>query len=192
MIACVIVANNRPDYLEATLAAVKAHHPELQPIIVNDALHEGMAVNVARAWQIALSGPRPEFLFHLEDDMVIQQPLPLHEAAAILRGHPHIANIIFQRQPWNDIEHEAGGVHAAIAKLSEYYRQHATWAEHDHIFSLNPCLIPRHILEMGWPTGNEAEMTARLKGYRFGIWGHPEDAPLIEHIGYERGPGWQL
>jgi hypothetical protein len=65
---------------------------------------------------------------------------------------------------------------------------------HTRCFSLNPCLIPRAVLELGWPDGNEAEMTTLLvsKGYRFAVWGSRQDGPRVEHTGQNRAAGWRL
>lgn len=192
-IVLLVVANNRPEYLTRILVSIDKYLTAMPSHIQDDVDHQGMAVNIQAGWSHMLQWDW-DFLLHMEDDMELLAPLPLYGAAEALCKRPHVANMIFQRQPWNDIEREAGGVHAAIKKLAPNYIDHGTWGEHDHIFSLNPCLIPRHIVERGWPKGNEAEMTAKLlaDGYTFGIWGQPTDAPIIDHIGIERGPGWKL
>jgi hypothetical protein len=66
--------------------------------------------------------------------------------------------------------------------------------EHKRIFSLNPCVIPRRVLDLGWPDGNEAEMTTNLvaSGYRFAFYGKRDDPPRVIHVGAERGIGWRL
>lgn len=193
MIQLLIVANNRPKYLNKVLMSLQKYHQSIEPIIQDDTNHAGMAANIQAGWTRVLEREW-DYLFHTEEDMVLLASLPFDDAIEALKSHPHVANMIFQRQPWNDIEQQAGGVHVAIAALAPNYINHETWGEHDHIFSLNPCLIPRHIVEMGWPVGNEAEQTRRLldRGHTFGVWGQPTDPPLVDHIGVERGPGWKL
>ena len=194
MIQLLVVANNRPEYLAKVEASLAQFFTYDMFLLQDDVEHKGMAANIQAGWNLALEWPGWEYLFHIEDDMVLLERPPILAACEALRTHPHVANMIFQRQPWNDTERQAGGVHAAIAALAPNYIDHGTWGEHDHIFSLNPCLIPRRIVERGWPAGNEAEMTSKLlaDGHTFGIWGTAKDKPLIDHIGVERGPGWKL
>ena len=198
MIALLIVANSRPAYLAQVLDSLPLLHPA-HMFIQNDDEHAGMAANIQLGWQRALEAPW-DYLLHWEDDMVLLRKPPLQVIANTLYMNPQVANIILKRQPWNDLEQQLGCVHEAIRVSAATHIQHwptAThdgWGEHDHIFSLNPCLIPRHIVERGWPVGNEAEATAKLLAdeYTFGVWGQPYDDPYIEHIGQERGPGWRL
>ncbi len=196
MIQLVVVANNRPDTLKHTVAALAEHLPDLytKGFVCNDTDQRGMAANIQTAWTRALDIPGWHYLAHWEDDMKLLRLPPLQQIVNTLYNNPQVANIILKRQPWNYIETATGCVHEAIRQSADTHIQHDLWGEHDYIFSLNPCLIPRRIVERGWPAGNEAEMTAKLKadGYTFGVWGHPHDEPWIEHIGYERGPGWRL
>lgn len=198
MIQLLVVANNRPDYLAKTLTSVAKYLPGMDPIVQNDTYNVGMARNIAEGWTRALEREW-DYLLHWEDDMELLDYLPLEAAIKALESRPHVANMIFKRQPWSAVEWEIGCVHETIKREAPNYVNHGTWGEHDHIFSLNPCLIPRRIVERGWPSGplgigNEAGMTARLlaDGYTFGVWGQPFDKPLIDHIGHERGPGWKL
>ena len=198
MICCVIVANNRPDYLAHTLASVREHHPTVEPVIVNDTFHNGMAFNVQKAWNVALNTDCDHVL-HLEDDMVILRPLPLAAAVRTLDHEPGLAQITFKREPWWGREVELGDQLAAICELSEYVKETPEFTIHDYIFSLNPCVIPRRVIELGWPSGplgvgNETGMTDQLKrdGYRFAMWDHKGDPPYARHIGAQRGPEWKL
>lgn len=193
LIQGLIVANNRPEYLRQVIDSISTFLPiGIDWITQNDTNHEGMAANVQAGWQAALAQGDWDYLLHWEDDMVATRLIPIHEAVRSLQIHCW-ANIIFQRQPWNELEQKTGSVAAAIEASASYYEYHGESAGHDHIFSLNPCLIRRSVVEMGWPEGNEAQMTERLKaqGYRFGVW-DPLGPPYIDHIGYERGPGWRL
>lgn len=194
MIQLVVVANNRPDTLKHTTISLAEHLPDLYAngFVCNDTDQRGMAANIQTAWTRALEKPW-DYLCHWEDDMKLLRPPPLQEITEVLDANPLLANMILKRQPWNALEQDLGCVHEAI-RVSSVHIQHELYGEHDHIFSLNPCLIPRRIVERGWPLGNEAEMSAKLKadGFTFGVWGRPYDEPWIEHIGYERGPGWKL
>lgn len=188
-----VVANNRPEYLARTLESLLENLPVPVAFVQNDDDHAGMAKNVSRAWERALESDADWFL-HWEDDMVLRRPPPLHRMMYAVQGYD-LANMILKRDPWfHPIEVETGDVLSAIAVQAEHPVQHVGFLQHDLIFSLNPCLIPRHIMELGWDTDNEAGMTVRTKalGYTYGIWGRPGEEPYLEHIGHERGPGWKL
>lgn len=194
MIQLLIVANNRPDYLIRVRDSLREHLPQdlqLTCWIQNDDKHQGMAANIQAGWSAVLQYDW-DYLLHWEDDMVLLRPPPLDAMIEALETHPQVANLMLKRQPWNSIEEEAGDVVRAIQMLAPNSFDMGRWVMHDHIFSLNPCLIPRHIVEKGWPAGNEAQMTADLlsEGWMFGAWNDPE--PYLDHIGVERGPGWKL
>lgn len=145
----------------------------------------GMARAVQAGFDLVLSTDATHVLW-VEEDMVIRVPLPIQSAITELDHNPHVAQMLFQRQPLTDGEIEGGSVLAGMG----YTTDHGDWSEQRHIFSLNPCIIPRVILQHGWPPGNEREMTIRLldRGYTFGVW-HGE---RVEHIGVERAAQWQL
>ncbi len=122
---------------------------------------------------------------------VVRHPRRLGLAAAVLKEHGRLAQLVLKRQAWSPEELAAGGI---MECHPAEYRQRDGWVEHSRIFSLNPCLIPREVVEMGWPAGNEAEMTARLvaAGWSFGFWGRRDDPPRCLHIGEHRSAGWSL
>jgi hypothetical protein len=99
-----------------------------------------------------------------------------------------------KRQPWSYPEHAAGGI---IEMNPDLYTDRETlgieWVEHQRIFSLNPCLIPRWVLNRGWPEGNEAQFTteAVVAGLSFGFYGNRADPPRVIHLGEERSMGWR-
>lgn len=119
--------------------------------------------------------------------MRLTGPPPVHDARNALLTLPTLAQVLFQRQPLNDIEQAAGSVVGAMDAI----RMDGTplWL-HQHIFSLNPCVIPRWVLELGWDINNEAGMTKKLldAGYWFGVW----DGQYVQHVGDRRGKSWQL
>lgn len=165
--------------------------------VVDDRDHTlGMAGAVRDAWAWALDEDL-DYLFHVEEDFLFTAPFRLDDLRWILDHAPHLAQIVLKRQPWSIEEKAAGGI---IEQDPGAYTQCAgmrhslTWVEHTKIFSLNPCLIPRRVLELGWPDGNEAEFTQRCldNGYRFAFYGHASDPPRVEHVGVVRGEGWRL
>jgi hypothetical protein len=147
----------------------------------------GLAGAVESVWRHAIAAGA-DFLFHLEDDFEILEHIDVVSIAATLAGEPDVAQMLLKRQPLNP--EEAGDILNAMGALDA----HVGWVTQRRIFSLNPCLIPRWTLELGWPTGNEAEMTQVLlaQGARFGVWGDPGSPPLVHHTGTSRSAGWKL
>lgn len=165
--------------------------------VVDDYEHKlGMAGAVRAAWQWALDSGC-DYLFHVEEDFRFLQPVPFDQLVYVLERAPHLAQVVLKRQPWNDEEKAAGGI--VECAPNEYveckaWGRNITWTEHARIFSLNPCLIPRRVLELGWPDGNEAEFTRRCldAGYRFAFYGPKFAPPMVEHVGEHRSDGWRL
>lgn len=164
--------------------------------IVHQRRH-GLAASVRDAWTAALEAGC-DFLFHVEEDFVFHRPVDLGLMAEVLGTVPNLAQIVLKRQAWSPEERAAGG----IVELAPDEYVDATWwgdrqvtlAEHRRVFSLNPCLIPRRVLEFGWPDGNEAEFTRMCvdKGLYFAFWGGRFAYPVVEHIGVRRSAGWSL
>lgn len=157
----------------------------------------GLAGAVQSVWEKALVTDC-EYLFHLEGDWTFNEPVNVYELAALLIRRPYLAEVVLQRQPLAPEEHAWGGV-AAHPDWVQQSDDWAAWVEEETIFSLNPCLVPRRALEIGWPSGplgvgNESGMTNACvaRGLRFAFWGHKHDAPIVNHIGAYRSEGWCL
>jgi glycosyltransferase involved in cell wall biosynthesis len=219
MIALVVVGNGRIDYLaEAVASAVQflpapswllmvddsgdlevrkhldATYPEF--LIQHHDQNRGMAAAVQTGFDLALS-TSCRYVFWLEEDMVLTQPPPIGDAVWALDQHQWLAQMCFRREPvsYNPVEAHFGDQLAAICDLAQWSRQDGDWTSHDFLFSLNPCLIPRRIMSLGWDKDNERGMTDLLacSGFTFGSWGHPGDGQSwARHIGHTRGAAWQL
>jgi hypothetical protein len=217
VIAVVVVTDGR-DYLPATLdAAIErlgvcdgtangdtwilvddsgagtTRHPVFDHVIEHPE-RRGLAGAVQSGWTAAL-GLGADFVFHLEDDFHLETLVPVISMAHILDSHPYLCNMVLPRQPWSPEEAEKGTYLASFPTAVEHHEDGHTWLEHRQIFSLNPSLIPRRTLELGWPAGNEAEMTEMLGVFperRFGFWGSRADPPWVRHVGTYRAAGWKL
>ncbi len=192
-VVAVVCANNRPDYLAITLLSMGRYLPPIPVIIQNDGDHNGMAHNVQQGFDRFLQTDA-EYCWWQEDDMELIAEIPLDRMTRILETDPKLAHVVAKRHPWSSREHELGDVIAATCEVARHSATEDEYTVHDHIFSLNPCLIPRHIMELGYDSGNEAGMTEKLLalGYQFAFYGTPGDPPLVNHIGQERGEGWKL
>lgn len=223
MIALLVIGNGRLEMLNQAVDAALSHLPPMDHLLmVDDSGDRGVARDLARTYpdftieshvtnlgmaRAVQAGfdlvhdTDAEFVFWLEEDMVLTAAPPVDDAIAVLETHPRVAQMYFRRGPQHPLEIECGCVLEAMCVQASESRVHERWTEQTHIFAMGPCLIPRRVLEVGWPAGpigvgNEAGMTDRLaaKGFRFGAWGTPGDGQVWhDHIGYgARGAAWQL
>lgn len=194
VIVCGILTDGRDDLLAQTVASAKEHLAgQIDHLfVVHDGIgpRKGLAGAVQTLWGHALATDA-DYLFHLEDDFTFNGPVDLAAMVGIIEREG-LAQLVLQRQALVGPEFEAGGVagHA-------HWVQRDGWVEQSDLFSLNPCLIPRRVLYVGWPSGplgvgNESGMTARLAGERFGFLGEKHQDPHVTHIGVQRSAGWQL
>jgi hypothetical protein len=209
-IALVVVGDGRYAYQEQALASLREHVPcgtfcywrvvddsgGPSPMVftgdwgvIRHPQRRGLAAAVQSAW-VGLPG-HIDWVFHWEEDFVLTGPLELDRMVKTLEANPRLAQLVLKRQPGCPSEAAAGGI---IEQHPDQYTDRDGWVEHQRIFSLNPCLIPRRVVDLGWPTSNEAGFTDQLiaAGWSFGFWGARNDPPRCWHIGVERSSGWML
>lgn len=175
----------------------------------------GFTGSIRHAWQaLALQADNVvEFVFHLEDDFLIREPINLDHLGLVLQAYPHLAQMSLLRQAWNDEEKAAGGIIqcapddyterwavAGIAGREDTF----LWMEQRRFFTTNPSLYRRELCAVGWPDleHSEGHFTHQLlreglpwgiapDAVRFGIWGKKDDEPRVLHIGEHRvGTGY--
>jgi len=189
-----VVISDRPHelYLNRCLASLDQFldHPISQRIIVDDPGHNYTA---SRAVRVGWEGvENAEYVLHWEEDMLATAPVDVEGMAAVLDAEQDLAQLCLLRQPWSHPEHQAGGI---IQLYAEHMHDRETlghpWIQHDRFFSLNPCLVPRRVYELGFPEGSEPAMTQLLleAGFSFGYWGARTEGPKVLHIGELRAPG---
>ncbi len=208
----VLITDGRREYMERTLASCQEMIPEFAPIIVDDSgdaeyaawldglgaqvVHhperQGLAAAVRTGWTEALKTDA-EFVWHHEDDFTLTMPVEIHAMARVLCLHPYLAQLVLKRQPWSEEEITAGG-QIEVAP-GDYVDRHG-FVEHGRLFSFNPCLIPRHVVELalqepsdGLERGVTDTLTRHL--YRFAYWGARDDPPRCHHIGEHRSAGYR-
>lgn len=191
----VVVSDRRDLYLPGCLDNLSEVLSEAEVLLVNDKDHNlGMAGAVRCGMDMAFAAGWEHVLW-VEEDFRFNWRPPLEEMRLILDMSPNCTQVVLKRQPWSIEEHQAGGI---IEMSPDDYTDRGMgrvrWLEHQRIFSLNPCLIPRWVFALGWPDGNEAEQTERLlsRGLHFAFYGERDDPPLVTHVGHERGAGWRL
>lgn len=214
-VTLVIVGDGRLDYLERCVESMHEHlkgqidsavmvcdepqarsylrdrYPDWKLIV--HPVRVGMAAAVRAAWWSIGDG---EYLFHLEEDFVFTEDVHLSDLEIPLRAEPRLAQVVLKRGPVNDEERAAGGI---IEQHPDDYASRGGFVEHNRIFSLNPCLIPRDIVvgldwEVRGVEGVEKAITRACldAGRTFAFYGAKDDPPKVEHIGTERSSGWRL
>lgn len=198
-VAVVFVSDRGEMYLPECRRSLEAALDGGPPVdawhVVDDREHRlGMAGAVRSGFEWALD-QNVDHVLWVEEDFVFTAPVDLAGMAWILERGPY-AQVVLKRQPWSPVEQLAGGIiETAPAEYRERWStRKLRWVEHERIFSLNPCLIPRDVLALGWPDGNEAEFTTMCldKGLRFAFYGAAADPPRVLHVGAVRGTGWRL
>lgn len=216
-----VITDGRQQCLEETVAAATEFLPEPKhKLLVNDAQKRSFSRHITRrfkdfeildlptkagfagaiqaGWRRIVQLDSP-FVFHLEDDFVIKERIPLLAMAWVLYRRPHIQQILLKRQPCNAQEKAAGGF---IEMAPEAYSEHSLiqegnntpngvsqWCEHRRFFSTNPSIYRSSLCRLGWPDPPQSE--ARFSDYLFGLdpkfvsayWGRKFDPPKVEHIG---------
>lgn len=155
----------------------------------------GFAKAVRRGWDQALGSGQP-WVFWLEDDFVIPEPVDLAAMADVMTANPHLTQMMLRRQAWFPSEMEAGGF---VERHPEAYADCSDgsndWLEHQLGYWTNPHLVSRRFLaEHTWPdgAGSEARFGRQtIKGeLRSGIWGNRSDPPKVIHGGERSGTGY--
>ena len=208
-IALLVITDGRADYIEQTIpsAAAMLKGPITQRVMFDDSgdpayrqwLREkfpeftlwyeperlGCGGAVQMAWK-HLRAVDTDYVFHLEDDFLFNEIVPLDEMIEVLETHPYIYQMALRRQPWWQFEIDAGDV---INWHAEDYIQKEKWIEHRRYFTQNPSLYRKSLIDLGWLNEAESEnkFTQKITGNdskaQFGLWGQREDKPRVHHIG---------
>lgn len=210
--ALVVTTDGRVDYLDQAIESLRVNllgqigscilvndEPEAEHLLVgrypdfhlvSHPKRRGLAGAVRSAWTAA-QRTGASYVFHMEDDFVFNEPVDITNLRVILEANGELAQVVLKRQAWNDEEKRAGGI---IECHPHHYTDRDGFIEHGRIFSLNPCLIPVTVVDLGWPDGNEAEFTQMClqAGLSFAFYGQRDDPPRVTHIGDHRSTGWAL
>lgn len=225
-----VLSCGRPDYLERTLASFSEFmRPRPSAVYIWDdglatpreslsAFHDvdmlvegnrervGRCAGHARLWQATRwdAFAHLDYLFTIEDDVVLLRPLDLDDLADLLNAEPTLAQLALVRCPWG-AEIPYGGY---IAQFPDRYERRFTtgvgidenceptyeWIASTVDWTSSPALLPAALpREIDWPTnaGCEHELGPRILERRpdavSGYWGWGE--PWVAHIGIERVEG---
>lgn len=164
--------------------------------VLSASKRSGYAGACQRARATAIAAGQP-WVFWLEDDFEVTEPIDLRSMADILATNPSYSQVMLRRQPWFPAEIEAGGF---VEQNPDAYTEHVgswgtSWLEHQLGHWTNPHLTTRSFLiENPWPSGAGSERAfgrqVKAKGYRSAILGRRTDPPKVLHMGERRGTGY--
>jgi hypothetical protein len=213
-VALCVLSDGRFDYLMETLESLNESNdlPFKQKMILvdgnpgaasslRDSLKEwqiwtnpgrsGLAQSVKQLWKNV--NKEIKYIFHLEEDFTFNEYIDIYSMIKVLDNNPHLAQMLLKRQPWGSEEPKYGGY---VEMNPDSYIEKTDginiWCEHRNFFSLNPCVIPRKIFDLGWHEDNErgfAQLIFEDKNMRCGLWGAKFDPPKVHHIGIIQNHG---
>lgn len=157
----------------------------------------GFGGAIISAWN-QLQNDNNDWVFHLEDDFVMSNLVPLSEMITVMNRNPHIVQMALRRQPWNEVEKAAGGiVEADPDSYEEKTNGIHTWLEHRKFFTTNPSLYRKSLtVEHPWPVGLNSEGKFGIELFndadkRSAFWGYKGEEPRCWHIGeFRNGAGY--
>lgn len=214
-IALVMVGDGRLEYLARAVESLREQvpYPFVKKIMVDDSGSKAVAkhlkltypefrhVNhhrrlgtvkaVQSGWKAALRTPA-EYVFHTEEDFTYNEPIDLDALAGLLESDSQLAQVVLKRDPYSWPEIEVGGfMELRPAQYVDTDSPVGPWVDHRKLFSSNPSLIPRRVIQLGFI--GEAKFGQRCveAGYRFAYWGRTTDLPRVTHIGQVRSIGWR-
>jgi N-terminal domain of galactosyltransferase len=134
-------------------------------------------------------GSGQPWIFHLEDDFLMNEQIDLWAMQAIMGAHPELCQLSLKRQPWYEPEVAAGGI---IEVRPAAFTQRDGYVEHRAYWTSNPMLVRRSFIAANeWPGEPNSELRFGRQIFRDsnlygGILGEIEDPPRVHHIGAEQ------
>ena len=216
-----IIDNKRPDCLEATISSLEDNlvYDFFKRVIIDDSgdreysryLEEeysgkyeiyshpqnmGLSGSIKTLWNIATLHDI-DYVWHQEGDFIFNEKINVNILKSKLNNKKTLAQIALKRQPINNQEISVGGfMYQDPSSYELYIDDNIKWLEHRKLFTLNPCLYPRWVFNLGWQVGwGEREFSDLLfsdPNVRCAYLGDIDDPPLVDHIGHYRGDGWYL
>lgn len=198
-VALLLIGDGRDRYRSQALDSLVMNvDTRGMPVVeVDDRDHKlGFAGAVQHGWTRVLAETHAEWVLWLELDFTFNQRVPVQDILDVLTAHPQLTQMALLRQPVNAAERAAGGIvqQNPDAYTPREWRGHQ-WLESTRCFTTNPCIVPRWVLERGWPQRPESEghfgidLFGSDPALRSAYWGAGEE--WVCHIGDERaGTGY--
>lgn len=165
-------------------------------VVVNTG-DKGFGKAIISAWK-ALRQDKNEWVFHLEEDFLITEPIEVEKMIKVLKNNPHLIQMALLRQPIGAREKRKGGI---VNSHPERYFDKTdganSWLEHRVNFTTNPSVYPKSFIDRyPWPDVTYSERIISRQIFAdpnnfCAYWGKREDSPKVLHIGEERtGTGY--
>lgn len=203
-VACLLITDGRPCLQETLASAEEFLFPYLDgpTVLVSDSSHDlGLSGAIRCGWQDVgwvseecRTRGNPLHVFHLEDDFVFTEPVPVADMVALLEREK-LAQVALKRDAVNWQEKAAGGFMQANP---DNYEQRDGWTESRFGFTFNPCLYDLDFIggataqEWKGEAGLTQLLSLRTYPRRYAIFGNIDDPPRCFHIGHQRSAGWKL
>lgn len=160
--------------------------------------NEGFGGAIRSIWASLRMRTGFNYIFHLEDDFIFNEPINLHNMITVMDRNPQLQQMSLLRQSWNEAEKAVGGIMQAHPDdFIEYQYGPNHWVEHRRFFTTNPCIYRKQlIVDYEWPEGFQSEGIFSINllsdpKLTCGFWGEKFGAPKVEHIGHQRvGTGY--
>lgn len=193
-VACLLITDGRPCLQDTLASAEEFLFPYLDgpTVLVSDTTHKlGLSGAIREGWRKV---GHPEYVFHLEDDFVFREPVPISHMIGLLE-YERLTQVALRRDFVPGAEPPGG----YFELHPERYTQRDGWVESAFGFTFNPCLYPASVIYTmsEFPWQGEAGLTATMKDhpawrdFRCAIYGNLTDPPRCFHIGV-RHPEWKL
>ena len=189
--ACRVILDDSGD--SEYRAWVSGQYPQWE-VVPTGPTRMGYAPAMTKMREVGLESGA-DYIFHLEDDFMLNAPLDLDDIAGLLDARPYLAQVALRRQAWfaNEVEH--GGIIEALEVQGQRFHEMTDgrryWTEHRAVWTANPNLFRRDIAERPYPLVNfsEAAFMRELRAdpqMRCAFWGKRSDPLHVEHIGAYR------
>jgi hypothetical protein len=216
-----IIDNKRPDCLDATIQSLEDNLfcDFFKKVIIDDSgdseyskyleekysdryeiyshpVNMGLSGSIRTLWNIATIYD-VDYIWHQEGDFIFNEKIDVNVLKYKLNNKKTLAQVALKRQAINDQEISVGGfMYQDPTSYEPYIHDNVKWLEHRNFFTLNPCLYPKWVFNLGWQVGwGEKEFSELLFSDPYAkcaYLGHMQDPPLVDHIGHYRGDGWRV
>ena len=164
--------------------------------IIHHAERRGLGGAVRSAWENILTTDA-EYAIHWEDDFRLDAQVDIRNFIKILHCEQHLAQLLIKRAPWGwEVPRswmECGG----LEHFTDRSCPSGNWVESKLLFSFNPSVISRRVLECAVQQCTENMLEQHVtdileaNGYAFGCYGAIADDPLCTHIGDVRSQNYK-
>ena len=176
---------------------LSGYYNTTETTIYSTGQRSGFGGAIISAWD-QLRKTDADWVFHLEEDFTFNKHIDLQAMQKVLMAKPHIVQMALRRQPWNDIEVEAGGViEVQPESYLEWTDETDYWLQHRNFFTTNPSLYGRSLIDYHeWPNCDRSEGIFSVELFSdpdnvSGYWGSKTMGEWCTHIGQQRkGKGY--